>query len=76
MWRLEGLKCLTFLIDQKAEVNAKDNRNNTPLHILGQFFLELRTIGDSDVLCLQAAEELIKAGAYLTAVNRQNSNGK
>jgi ankyrin repeat protein len=59
----DQLDCLTFLIDQKAKVNARDNQNNTPLHILGHnnWF--------SNKFCLRAAEELIKAGADLTAVN-------
>jgi ankyrin repeat protein len=68
MWNLECLECLTFLIDQKAEVNARDNQNNTPLHILGRFFLHVMTLANTE-LCSRAAEELIKAGADLTAVN-------
>jgi ankyrin repeat protein len=70
MWRLEGLKCLTFLIDQKAKVNAKDNQNNTPLHILGQqdgYIL----FDEFDQIFLRAAEKLIKAGADLTTVNNE-----
>jgi ankyrin repeat protein len=57
--------CITFLIEQKAEVNARDRQNNTPLHFLGKkFSLEQNS-------CLRIAEELIKAGADLTAVNNK-----
>jgi ankyrin repeat protein len=56
---------VTYLIVKKAEVNARDKQNNTPLHILGkQYDFEL----DS---CLSIAEELIYAGADLTAVNNE-----
>ncbi len=61
-WNLE---CITLLIEQKAEVNASDRQNNTPLHILRKKHnLEQNS-------CLSIAEELIKAGADLTAVNNK-----
>jgi ankyrin repeat protein len=61
-WNLE---CVTLLIEQKAEVNASDRQNNTPLHILRKKYnLEQNS-------CLSIAEELIKAGADLTAVNNK-----
>jgi ankyrin repeat protein len=65
MTNLEDLECLTLLIDQKAEVNAKDNQNNTPLHNLGHPYSFFKQN------CLRAAEKLIKAGADLTAVNNE-----
>ncbi len=68
MWNLESLKCLKFLIAQKPEVNARDNQNNTPLHSLGQQWS--RHLANTE-LCSRAAEELIKAGADLTAVNNK-----
>ncbi len=53
------------MIEQKAEVNASDRQNNTPLHILRKKHnLEQNS-------CLKIAEELIKAGADLTAVNNE-----
>jgi ankyrin repeat protein len=75
MYNLKTLKGLTFLIAQKAEVNARDNQNNTPLHILGRFFLEVRLLVNTD-LCSRAFEELIKAGADLTAVNNKGKTPK
>jgi ankyrin repeat protein len=65
MMNLKGLECLTLLIDQKSEVNAKDNQNNTPLHILIPFSFKYNHIG------LRGAEELINARADLTAVNNE-----
>jgi ankyrin repeat protein len=61
-WNLE---CVTLLIEQKAKVNARDRQNNTPLHILRKnYYLKQNS-------CLRIAEELIKAGAYLSAVNNK-----
>jgi ankyrin repeat protein len=76
MWNLEGLECLTFLIAQKVDVNATDKQNNTPLHILGKYFrYRYFDSGYKDItyieVFLRAAEELIKAGADLTAVNNK-----
>jgi ankyrin repeat protein len=67
MWNLETLETLKILIDQKAEVNAKDNQNNTPLHKLGQDY-RYRYFVDR-YYSLRAAEKLIKAGADLSAAN-------
>ncbi len=65
MEELLKFHCITFLIEQKAEVNARDRQNNTPLHILRKKHnLEQNS-------CLSIAEELIKAGADLTAVNNK-----
>jgi hypothetical protein len=69
MWNLECLESLTFMNDQKAEVNARDNQNNTPLHILGKGTSWLSELKPH--FCLRATEELIKAGADLTAVNNE-----
>jgi ankyrin repeat protein len=71
MWRLVDLKCLTFLIDQKAEVNARDKQNNTPLHSLGQSIVWSGNKEEHIQFCLKAGEELIIAGADLTAVNNE-----
>ena len=76
---LKGLECLTFLIAQKAEVNARDNINNTPLHILGQmvgYGLFYGDFNEAEQHCLRAAEELIKAGADLTTVNNEGKTPK
>jgi ankyrin repeat protein len=71
MFHSKTFQCLTFLIDQKAEVYARDNQNNTPLHILGQYIRVSINIKQHLQFCLRAAEELIRAGAHLTAVNKE-----
>jgi hypothetical protein len=60
-----------LLIDQKAEVNARDIENNMLLHILGQNSIWLAKTERGCQSCFIAAEELMKAGADLTAVNNE-----
>jgi ankyrin repeat protein len=63
------LSCLKLLIELGADVNARDDKDNTPLHSVGKnHYLE-----HSDSV-LSAAEELIKAGADLSAVNNRGAS--
>ena len=59
------LSCLQLLIELGADVNVRDNKSNTPLHSVGKkncFELSSDSV-------MPVAEELIRAGANLSAIN-------